>query len=112
MATFTEGSNDGAMNGTTPVTLVAAPAASTRRIVKWFQISNRDTAAVTLTVRFLNGASTRVLVSAMTLAVGDTLVWNDGLVLDTTAKSITALLSGAAATTNPDFVASFGDATS
>ena len=56
---FIEAPNDGTLNGTTPVTIVASPAASTRRVIKDIVIFNRDTAAVTITINFVNGASTR-----------------------------------------------------
>lgn len=105
---FTPGSNDGTLNSATPVTVVAAPGASVQRQVHWISITNRDTAAVTLTLNLVNGVSTRRLLQ-ITMAVGDNLLWNDNLVLDSTSKSITAVLSGAVATTQPDFVASYGD---
>jgi len=69
-STFVEGANDGTLNGTSAVTLVAAPASSTRRIVKTITIENTDTAAVTVTVGYLNTASTRTIVK-VTLQVGD-----------------------------------------
>jgi len=69
--TFTEGANDGVLNGTTAVTVVAAPAASTRRIINTITVENTDTAAVTITVGYLNTASTRTIVK-VTLQVGDT----------------------------------------
>jgi hypothetical protein len=68
---FTEGSTDGALNGTSSVTLVAAPAAATRRVVKNITIYNKDTAAVTITVSF-NANSTLRNIAKVTLAVGDT----------------------------------------
>lgn len=73
--TFTEGANDGVLNGTTAVTAVAAPAASTRRIINTITVENNDTAAVTITVGYLNTASTRVIVK-VTLQVGDTWTTN------------------------------------
>ena len=73
--TFTEGANDGVLNGTTAVTAVAAPAASTRRIINTITVENNDTAAVTITVVYLNTASTRVIVK-VTLQVGDTWTTN------------------------------------
>ena len=69
--TFVEGANDGTLNGTTPVTLVASPASSTRRIIKTMTIENTDTAPVTITVGYLNTATTRVI-AKVTLQVGDT----------------------------------------
>ena len=77
---FTEGENDGALNGTTSVTLVAAPAASTRRLIKTIYISNTDTAAVTLTVSMNNNATLRQIVK-VTLNVGDT--WSTDGTTDT-----------------------------
>jgi hypothetical protein len=68
---FTEGANDGALNGTNSVTLVAAPAASTRRTIKSITIENRDTAAVTLTISYNNNSTLRTI-AKVTLAVGDT----------------------------------------
>ena len=78
---FTEGSTDGALNGTSSVTLVAAPAASTRRVVKNITIYNKDTAAVTITVSF-NANSTLRNIAKVTLAVGDT--WTLDGAYDTT----------------------------
>jgi len=72
---FTEGANDGALNGTASVTLVAAPAASTRRTVKTITIENRDTAAVTLTISYNNNSTLRTIVK-VTLQVGDTWTTN------------------------------------
>jgi hypothetical protein len=72
-SSLTEGSNDGALNGTTAVTLVSAPSASTRRVVKWVTIQNKDTAAVTVTVTFNNstGPTTRQI-AKVTLQPNDT----------------------------------------
>lgn len=78
---FTEGSTDGALNGTSSVTLVAAPASSTRRVVKNITIYNKDTAAVTITVSF-NANSTLRNIAKVTLAVGDT--WTLDGAYDTT----------------------------
>jgi hypothetical protein len=69
--TFTEGSSDGTLNGTSSVTMVASPAASTRRIIKSIYIQNTDTAQVTVTVGYYNGTNTRVL-AKVTLNVNDT----------------------------------------
>ena len=79
--TFTEGSSDGALSGASTVTLVAAPAASTRRIIKTINIENCDTAAVTITV-YYNNASTLRILAKVTLQVGDT--WTSDGTFDTT----------------------------
>ena len=72
---FTEGSTDGALNGTSAVTLVAAPAAATRRVIKSLTIENKDTAAVTITVSYNNNGTLRTIVK-VTLNVGDTWTLN------------------------------------
>jgi hypothetical protein len=105
---FTPGSNDGTLNGSTEVTLVAAPGSSIQRMVKEINIQNRDTAVVTLTVRYKSAGGTRQIWSG-TLQVGDVYHDDSVYVLDTTGKSIAAVLSGAPATTNPDFVVSYAD---
>ena len=68
---FTEGATDGVLNGTTDVTVCSAPAASTRRIVKAMTINNRDTAAVTLYIKYDNNGTQRRL-TAVTLGVNET----------------------------------------
>ncbi len=68
---FTEGASDAALNGTTPVTLVAAPAAATRRVIKNITIANIDTAPVTITLSYNDNATLRTVVK-VTLAVNDT----------------------------------------
>jgi hypothetical protein len=77
---FTEGSSDGALNGTNQVTLVSAPAASTRRLIKSIFIENKDTVANTLTIT-LNNASTLRTIVKVTLNVGDT--WTTDGTFDT-----------------------------
>lgn len=77
---FTEGASDGALNGTSSVTLVAAPGASTRRVIKNITIENRDTAAVTLTISYDNNGTLRTI-AKVTLNVGDT--WTTDGTFDT-----------------------------
>jgi hypothetical protein len=77
---FTEGSSDGVLNGSTQVTLVSAPAASTRRLVKTIYIENSDTVANTITVTYNNNGTLRNIVK-VTLQVGDT--WSTDGTTDT-----------------------------
>ena len=108
---FVEGGNDGGLNGVNEVTIVAAPAAATRRLVRSITIYNIDTAAVIVTLRYKHDADLRVLWKGE-LDIGYTLLFDDVIVvLDDTDKSITAVMSGAAATTAPDFTSAWGDAT-
>lgn len=92
--TFVGGSNDLASNGTTAVTMVAAPAASTQRQVKYFSIYNADTVNMTVTVQLLDTATVRIL-EKVTLSPGTTLEWSQ----DIGFKAPTLLTSNA-----PDFI--------
>ena len=78
---FTEGATDGVLNGSSQVTLVAAPAASTRRIIKTVYIENKDTAAVTITVTYNNNGTLRTI-AKVTLQVADT--WSTDGTTDST----------------------------
>jgi len=72
-STLTEGASDGALNGTSLVTIASAPAASTRRVIKWITIQNKDTAAVTVTISYANSSgSTSRQIAKVTLQVNDT----------------------------------------
>ncbi len=86
---LTEGATVGALNGTTPVTLVAAPAALTRRVIKTITICNIDNAPVTLTISYNNNTTLRTI-AKVTLAIGDT--WSNDGSFDTSGnfKSINA----------------------
>ena len=68
---FTEGSSDGALNGSTQVTLVASPSASTRRLIKTIYIQNGDTVANTITVTYNDNGTLRTI-AKVTLQVNDT----------------------------------------
>jgi len=78
---FTEGSSDGALNGTSAVTVVAAPASSTRRLIKTIYISNLDTVANTIIVSY-NDNSTLRQIAKVTLNVNDT--WSTDGTTDST----------------------------
>ncbi|RLC87089.1 MAG: hypothetical protein DRJ03_06920 [Chloroflexi bacterium] len=71
-ASFTEGNNALNTNGTTAVTLVAAPAAATRRLISDYSVFNADTAVATVTVQMVVGASVFIL-RKKSLQPGDTL---------------------------------------
>ena len=74
--TFTGDTNDGTSNSTTPVTMVAAPASSTQRQLKFVNIYNADTVAANVTVRLNDNGTTYVLVKE-TLQPGYTLQFID-----------------------------------
>ena len=89
-SSLTEGASDGALNGTSLVTLVAAPAASTRRVIKWITIQNKDTAPVTVTISYANSSgSTSRQIAKVTLAVNDT--WTTDGTFDSNGNLKTAL---------------------
>ena len=69
--TFTEVAGDGALTGVTDVTIVAAPASGYRRVVKSILVQNRDTASVTILVKYDNNGTQRRL-AQVTLQSGDT----------------------------------------
>lgn len=79
--TFAEGASDGALTGATDATVVSAPASGYRRIIKKIFIENKDTAPVTITVKYDNNGTQRNIVN-VTLAVGDT--WTTDGTFDTT----------------------------
>lgn len=62
-------------NSATPVTVVAAPAASTQRQVKYLSMYNADTVSGTVTVRINTGGTTR-RTRVVTLATLESLVWD------------------------------------
>lgn len=67
---------DGAGNGTTVVTLVSAPGASTSRKLNYLSIRNRDTAAIQITLQYNNNSTTREILK-ITLSVDDSLIFSD-----------------------------------
>ena len=107
---FTEASSNGTLNSTTPVTIVAAPAASTRRLTRNLIVYNADTASVTLTLSEVHGANTRVF-KRIVITTLDTFVWTEPLILDGTTKSITAVLAGAVTANQPDWITNYADVT-
>lgn len=74
--TVAEGANDGATNGTTDVTMVAAPVSGTRRLVKYITVYNKDTAVITFNLKYDNNGTQRQ-VAKITLQPGST--WFGGV---------------------------------
>lgn len=107
---FTPGNSNGALNGTTSVDIVAAPAASTQRLVQSVVFYNRDTADVTITLRLDDNGTLRLL-DRQTVSSATAWTFEVTQVLDATTKKLSALMSAVAATTNPDFSAAWADKT-
>jgi len=89
---FTEGSTQSQSNGTTPVTIVAAPAASTRRLVKTITIHNNDTVAHIIIFK-VNVSSTLYFIYKTSLPAG--VSWNSNSLDLTNALTLAGITPGA-----------------
>lgn len=76
--TFTPGASDNVTNSATPVTIVAAPGASTQRQLKALSVLNQDSASIKVTVRLNNNGTIRALWSG-SLLPGESLAYMDGV---------------------------------
>lgn len=74
---FTPGASQTITTGSTAVDIVAAPAASTQRAVKFISVYNADTAAHTYTFRYNDNGTTRILFAPL-LAVGQSATYCNG----------------------------------
>jgi hypothetical protein len=110
MASFAFGNSNGVLNGTTQVDIAVAPPASTQRGVNNVTFFNRDTAPVTVTLK-LSDAGTLRFLDQQTIQPNQAWLYSVLKVLDTTTKKLVAVMSGAPATTNPDFDAAWADNT-
>lgn len=91
---LTEKPDVGQLNGTTYVTLVAAPSSGTR-IVKTVNVYNSDTAAVTITFEMYNG-TTGYVIATVTLQVGESYELCSGVISGTSTKSANTVYAGPA----------------
>lgn len=91
------------LNGATPVTIVASPAPGVRRVVLNVLVYNRDSAAVTPTVQTNEGGTRREYSRRSGLAAQAPwpVVTRDAPIVLDSSRLLEAVLSGAAATTNP-----------
>lgn len=106
------GSNQGSLNGITAVEIVAAPSASTTREIRSIRLVNKDTIVQNIRIRKLVSGTPYEFGNSIALAVSG--VFNpvldaDVIYLTDTTQSITAIMDGAAITTNPVFIASWID---
>lgn len=95
---FVPGASDGVTDGTTPVTVVAAPGAGVQRLVQEVRVYNADTVPHTLLLQ-LNNASTIRIIEAATLPVGGSFLYAPTVVsADIAPAQIvdSAVLAGAA----------------
>jgi hypothetical protein len=70
-STFAEASTDGQLNGTTDVTLVAAPGSGVKRTIKSISVYNRDTAPVIVVIK-LDVSGTQRILQRVQLVSGET----------------------------------------
>lgn len=109
---FTEAGSEGLSSGTMIATMVAAPAANIRRIVRTLTVCNSDTTGHLVTVSKLKGATEYPLVFEYLLNPGDTYSFGAGseiCILDATDETIGMKLDGAAATNEIAWTAAFAD---
>ncbi len=76
-STFVEGEQDGTLNSTTPVTIISAPGSGVRRLVSDISIYNADSSPVTLTVRYNNNGTYRIIYKG-TIPVGGHWILSEG----------------------------------
>lgn len=110
--TITLGSSQGSLNGVTPVTVIPAPGAGVERAGRSIRMVNKDTAIVTIRVRKLVAGTPFEFDNVVALVVDgkfNPLDGDDIVNLTATDQSVTALMGGAAVTTNPTFVSSWVD---
>lgn len=95
--------NEIPLTGSTPVALLAAPAASTQRVVpkNGASVYNRDTVAHDITFQVNKGGTRSILWKATGVAVGGTAVLPKVVVLDATNESLEVLSDAGATTTEP-----------
>src|SRR4051812_36273802 len=75
--TTTPGSSNSISTGTTAVDVVAAPAASTQRVIQSMAVYNADTVNRTVTVRYNDNATTRIIAKVL-LNPGQSLSYTAG----------------------------------
>ena len=75
---YTPGRSNINTNGTTTITAVAAPAASTQRVIDFVSIYNRDTVNQQVTVR-IDDNSTEYVLTVVTLGPGERVEYQEGI---------------------------------
>lgn len=107
---FVEGEADGTTNGTTPVTVVATPGASVRRIAKTVTVTNVDTAAAVVVLEKVSSGGTRRL-ARVPLEPDEHLIWDaPEAVRSSTSSLIQVRLEGAVTSDELDWTSTWGDA--
>lgn len=105
--TVTEKSEDGTSSNTAIVTVVTAPGASARRSIKNINIYNADSANASVSLKFVDTASANRSLMVTTLSPGDTLIYDNILILDNVNKSVTLSLAANVTTAQLMFVSNY-----
>lgn len=97
--------NEGSLNGTTAVAILAAPASGKQRVVpsSGASVYNADTVARDITFQKNKGGTRTVLYKAAGVAAGGQAVLTVKVVLDATDESLEAKTDATAATTEPTY---------
>ena len=107
---FTEGSSSTVTNNTTRVAAVSAPDSNVRRVVKTITVYNADTAFATVILEYSRPVgSTNRVIYRQTLDTGETLIFNDVLVLEATDNTISVSLAASVATNQLQVTAHYAD---
>jgi len=106
---FLEKGNEGALNGTTGVSVVPTPGSGVRRLVRNVGVTNRDTVAHVVTL-FKDKNGTAYELARESLQPADYWTFDKLMVLDADDESIVAKSDATATTTEPSFDAAFADA--
>ena len=97
--------NEGELDGTTPVTVLAAPAANVQRVVpaNGLSVYNADTVAHDVIFQKRVDATVIVFWKEAAVAAGTHVVLPKKVVLDDTIESLEVVTDAAATTTEPTF---------
>ena len=105
-----DGNNNGTSNDTTDVTVVAAPGASTTRMIPRYGLSvyNNDTVQATVYLQLKDGANDRIIERSI-LEAGESFFNTSFVSLEATDQSLEIYLDAAVTTNQLDFVAKYRD---
>jgi hypothetical protein len=70
-SSFTEGASNGVINNATPITIVPAPASSTRRVIKSISVQNGDSSPQIITIKYVTSGGSTAIIGRTTLEPGD-----------------------------------------
>ena len=93
--TFTPGSTLANSNGTTPVEIVPAPAASTQRVVDFVSIYNSDSVTKVVTLSLYDG-TTDFIITSLSLGVGERIEYSEanGVAVYNSAGALKTIITG------------------